>query len=120
MKNTTDVEQSERLREILPIESADYTWKRTAIPGAKLYMPGKLQYIIDTIPFCFFSGIGLPAWSLTALIKIVPEFSLKKTKNKYTCGNYNSGYWIECSDEYDNPIDAAVELIEKLNKRGLL
>lgn len=55
----------------------------------------------------------IPAWSLTALLKLIPKFSLEKDISKNTgyqlCYNYNT----VC---YDEPVDAAFEMICWLKK----
>jgi hypothetical protein len=47
MKSYTDLEQSRKLADILPLESADQTWARIAIAGANLDVPeGKEMKVI--------------------------------------------------------------------------
>ena len=59
----------------------------------------------------------IPAWSLTALLKLIPKFSLEKDiSNNAGCQlhyNYNTVY-------YDEPVDAAVEMICWLKKHNKL
>ena len=55
----------------------------------------------------------IPAWSLTALLKLIPKFSLEKDISN-NAGyelhyNYNTTY-------YDEPVDAAFEMICWLKK----
>ena len=45
MKSYTDIKQSKKLAEILPIESADGTWKQYAICGDALNVPEEMKYI---------------------------------------------------------------------------
>ena len=55
----------------------------------------------------------IPAWSLTALIGLMPKFSLEKDISNNAgyllCYNYNTTY-------YDEPVDAAFEMICWLKK----
>ena len=55
----------------------------------------------------------IPAWSLTALLKLIPKFSLEKDISNNAgyqlCYNYNTTY-------YDEPVDAAFEMICWLKK----
>ena len=55
----------------------------------------------------------IPAWSLTALLKLIPKFSLEKDISNNAgyqlCYNYNTTY-------YDEPVDAAFKMICWLKK----
>lgn len=62
MKSYTDVEQSKKLAEILPIESADMTYDWAVIDK---------EY--STIPYCRKPiDDELPCWSLAALLEQIP------------------------------------------------
>lgn len=69
MKTCTDLEQSNKLAEILPIESADQTWVRIVIAGDALDVPKELQYRHNSTAFNSFRGMGIPCWSLAALLE---------------------------------------------------
>ena len=123
MKSYTDIEQSKKLAEILPLESADTIWDLTipdlptirAIPYEDSDYENKYLNII-------------PAWSLTALLDVLPEingtpFRIEKIKAE---DGYN-GYYYHI--EYEgiilipyskNPIDACYEMIIKLYEQKLL
>jgi len=118
MKAYTNLEQSKKLAEILSLESADQTWARIAIAGANLDVPEELQYRHNgDMPFQYYSGIGIPCWSLAALLKILNFPSL--TQNK-------EDEWEVCVFDHDNddyiektasnPIDACYEMIIKLKE----
>ena len=109
----TDLEQSKKLAEILPLESADMViWGKDldsiAATDAQKFMSGlkdrKMNY--------------LPCWSLTALLKVMPFW--------YDIHPVKNGVAIKC--DYgkqeivisSNHIDACVEMIIKLNKLNLL
>ena len=121
IKSYTDLEQSRKLAKILPLESADMHYcleKRDVATG----------YEIGVTPFIKvkrFEGKGniiniQPAWSLTALLKIIGHYTLQtaaKDKKVFIVSEEN--YPI-CSDDYSEPIDACYEMIIKLNELNLL
>ena len=127
MKVFTDISQSKKLAEILPLESADQTWARIVIAGANLDVPEELQYRHNgDMPFKYYSGIGVPCWSLAALLDVLPnklQIALAindfqgDRKEKYSIGSVEH-------DKYDcfadNPVDACYELILKLHELNLL
>lgn len=133
MKAYTDISQSKKLAEILPIESADQTWERIAISSV---VPESLQYEHNSdIPFQFYDGIGVPCWSLAALLDVLPNnenISTNLSKGGYRISTleYTNSWFIDYEDETDglnncvtsadNPIDACVEMIIKLNEQKLL
>ena len=120
MKSYTDLSQSKKLAEILPLESADQTWERIAIAGANLDVPEELQYRHNgDMPFKHYSGIGVPCWSLAALLDVLPDYTLQT--------NTDGTVFVVCesakpviSDAYDNPVDACVAMIERLHELNLL
>ena len=74
IKSYTDLSQSKKLAEILPIETADQTWERIAICGTNFNVPEGLQYRHNgDMLFSFYSGIGIPCWSLAALLSVIPK-----------------------------------------------
>ena len=119
MKSYTDLEQSKRLAEILPLESADMCYPKDAF-----------EYNYSKEPVCHHSGIGLahPCWSLAALISVLPNFIGDYGKCLYyDVGGYYCGYMVDGDFmltikeiKSDNPVDACCELILKLNELNLL
>jgi len=110
------------LAEILPHNTADGTWKRLAIAGYNLDVPEELQYFHDgDTSFVFYSGIGIPSWSLAALLDIIPYPTLGKHANEtWSCAS-----WVEKVNPYfvegcDSPINACYEMILKLHEEKLL
>lgn len=100
-KICTSIEQSKKLIElVIDINTADMCWS-TDIPD----LPTLLAYPITD---CDNWENKTPAWSLTALMGLIPKFSLEKDISKdagYQLHyNYNTIY-------YDDPIDAAFEMI---------
>ena len=117
MKSYTNIEQSKKLAEILPIESADMCWtpfdeKWDAYLGAP--NPDAIKKEI-------------PCWSLSALLDVLPDevgdnhyLTLDKEGKEYCCCyedcNGNSSLHVFAS----NPIDACVEMILKLKEKNLI
>ena len=132
MKNYTDLKQSEKLAEILSIETADGTWVRIAIAGESLDISAELQYRHSEMPFKLYSGIGIPSWSLASLLDIIPyvihksdnEFyrlEIDKGYNDYAVWYSNNGLTINDLDvTSDNFVDACVKMIIKLHEQKLL
>lgn len=136
IKSFTDISQSKKLAEILPLESADMHYcleDRDVTTG----------YEIGISPFikakrfegkCNIVDVQ-PAWSLAALLGVLPN-------NKHITTTLLRGGWkiepVEYIDKWfcdyededspyrdftvsaDNPIDACVAMIEKLHELNLL
>ena len=122
MKAYTDLEQSKKLAEILPIESADMCYIQDLLAYCKYgeYRP----YIGNIIPA--YGQDKIKCWSLAALIGVIPHnLKLVLAINDYQ-GDRKEKYVIGSieHDNYDcfadNPIDACYELILKLNELNLL
>lgn len=102
IKSYTDLEQSKRLAEILPFGSED----------------GALTENYHCIP----------CWSLAALFDVLPKYIGDYGKCLYfDMGYYYCGYMVDGDfmlsieeTSADNPIDACVEMIIKLNEQKLL
>lgn len=118
MKSFTDLDQSKKLAEILPLESADMYY-----------------YSGDKYNICFGSGVyeeiadwagdgtpkpaDIPCWSLSALLSVLSDYTLQT--------NTGRAVFVVCkskepmiSDAYNNPVDACVELILKLYELKML
>ena len=135
MKAYTDLNQSKKLAEILPHNTADNTWEKVTIAGSNLNVPEEQQYVHNgNMPFCLYSGVGVPCWSLAALLDVLPtiEISLKKNtlRLRMDKGENDFNIWYEnfdCGDVAegldvieDNPVDACVEMIIKLHEQKFL
>ena len=116
IKSYTDINQSRKLAEILPIGSADnHYWSN----GYNNYICG-LGNSIELKEKFEEKGIKyLPCWSLAALLGVLPEGTklLKSAiDNIYHCdcpkGNIDK--W------FDNPVDACVNMIIKLSELKML
>ncbi len=109
MKAYTDISQSKKLADILPLESADQTW-------AKI-------------------GIDIPCWSLAALISVLPSRlfdSTPKRKELYLLPDLDKSYCfyrqfavktkgkIYLLTEGKCLVDACYKMILKLNELKML
>lgn len=120
IKSFTDISQSKKLAEILPLESADKHWiiLDGAISRATTYDYFDLQeYNQDKGTFREY----IPCWSLAALISILPHIQefhsiIGKINDKYVCRYASSGIWTNGA----NPVDACVAMIERLHELNLL
>jgi len=118
IKSYTDIEQSKKLSEILPLESADMCYKCIEDDPydivCKPYSEWKEEYKGLLIRG---DANVIPCWSLAALINVLPnENMLVKT----TYGEYYCLAKDIMTKHYDNPIDACVKLILKLHELNLL
>lgn len=117
-KIATNVKQSKELAKILPVESADMSW--TSIYDENHLMP---YYRLDILPYKLNSAISIPAWSLSALLHILPKVNGKYPellRGKETGLFY---MWIEDmfdTQTYVDPIDAVMEMIEYLKEKDLI
>ena len=136
IKSFSDLKQSRKLAEILPLESADMNYCNMCIKGvmyADSFKAGLSSYKDATkmnqenIDF-FLNGTNytgiiawevLPCWSLAALLGVLPKgtnISTPKPINElgYCC-------WNQYDEIYaNNPIDACYEMILKLHELKML
>ena len=137
VKSYTDLEQSKKLVEILPLESADMhysTW--TILDGEFIVSPNQGSTIEDLQED--YGNQIIPCWSLAALLGVLP---IVYTNNKKeVCGPLHiditdsetpfalwyvnplhKGSIVELqTKEYDNLVDACYEMIIKLHELNLL
>ena len=109
IKSFTDISQSKVLADILPLESADMYW----------WSSGKRYYIeaMDDGDFNKEEG-HVRAWSLAALLGVLPNYQLQTQDD-------GIGILCSCNGNFnivtaDNPIDACMAMIEKLNELEML
>ena len=104
------------MAEILPIESADYHY---IAQGEKSYLyPYSLSS--DAIKNYDEEIKYIPCWSLSALLGVLPDdcCGIDKEDGKYAASyvvSNEGGTYIS-----DNPVDACVAMVEKLNELKLL
>ena len=114
MKSYTDIEQSKKLADILPIESADMFWSRCAITD---FGDGvlKVSYAVEPCNISQFRNTkeDVPCWSLVALLDVLPSSTLDSSDDHH--------YRVHCRERFtewhDNAVDACVEMILKLHGR---
>ena len=109
-KSFTSLEQSKKLAEILPLESADMCYPLPCEEGDK--------------PLLEEGGFGsIPCWSLASLIEAMPEILIETVKAQDGYDGYY--YFVTYEDEIGVPyekelIDACYEMILKLYELNLL
>ena len=116
IKSYTDIEQSKKLAKILPIESADmyYAYYHNPVSGASYYE----EYPMFYKPICN-PNESVPCWSLAALLNVLPK-SLIYTPNQALDGYCCKNIMHDLETYGDNPVDACVAMIEKLNELKML
>ena len=149
MKSYTDLEQSRKLTNILPIESADmrygyiapYDYSDRMYDGGYDEIPYPKDFLIKNPNFSANEyDAELPCWSFTALFGVIPQINdwitphghkndklsqfepkLCKIWEHSIIPSYKVTYGNGLStDIYDNPVDAAFEMVLKLHELGLL
>ena len=121
IKSFSDLQQSKKLAEILPLESADMCFPHIFIKGADTYNP--IPECAEDIDYPY----EMPCWSLAALLGVLPN---KIGRYYKTLGYFDNNWYCtymdedsECVDEgtlADNPVDACYEMIIRLNELNLL
>lgn len=130
MKAYTDIEQSKKLAEILPLESADMAWCNNSVKGvnytdpfsANLYTVKEMQEAFDEALYGWEKHWKLiPCWSLAALLNVLPYPSLHKTWSGWRCDFHDKeGNVCMFGESADNQIDACIDAIIKLHEQKLL
>lgn len=120
IKSHTDLSQSKKLAEFLPLESADMKWFfwKSEIDAPKLPTFGYSKTAAENYKNT--EAVYLPCWSLATLLNVIPGGQVNKMadSDKWEASSWNNSdfepeYYVE---NYDNPVDACVALIEKLYK----
>ena len=124
MKSYTDLEQSKKLAEILPIESADMYY----LYDEHMEMYDDYPRLITDIDE--FWDNDVPCWSLAALLDVIPynvsfnkavyRFKLVKFSDHWECYHENFGTVSTEIFKADNPVDACCEMILKLHELKML
>ncbi len=112
IKSHTDLPQSKKLAKILPLKSADMGWN-VFVDKSTRVLPIDDWALVKT-------GSGkakfYPAWSLTALLDILPNYQLQTQDDGIgiLC-SYNGKFNIVTAS---NPVDACVAMIEYLHEKN--
>ena len=134
MKSYTDLEQSKKLAEFLPLESADMHYSKD-FDGS--WFVDLAEYTSVKIPK-YVSNVEehlLPCWSLAALLDVLPNNKHISTSvsrggwqiepinylpNIWWCEYENDENLTEFNVSADNSVDAAFKMIIKLHEQKLL
>ena len=113
IKSYTDINQSKKLAEILPLESADMCYiKHSSSDNPNWEFNEDFPpMILGNVPINEITAETLPCWSLAALLRLIPDFDMHKRT-------------IECRIETTNHfivkvcdlVDAAFEMVCWLKK----
>ena len=131
IKSFTDLPQSKKLAEILPLESADMYF----LGHQSITNPIEWEY--EDMPtlrgkYIAFDNkrIFHPCWSLAALLSVIPKHIKDYNVLRIDIGDNDTSIWydeIGCGVNNDLPditikstVDACVAMIEKLHKLNLL
>lgn len=131
IKSYTDLEQSKKLAEILPPESADMWWLYVTAQGKRIAM---MYEEPDPHYLARMEGYGIKdaavrCWSLAALLNIIPkhiEYSTLRmdiNEKDFSIWYDEFGYGVntELPDiTMEEPVDACVGMIIKLHELNLL
>lgn len=136
MKAYTDIEQSKKLAEILPLESADMCWTNHCYGRVRSSMTisAKSIYEYKKLLERFADSTSLdvfyPAWSLTALLKVIPKRIKDFNVLRIDIGEEDFAIWYDeigygVNNDLPNitmesTIDACVAMIEKLHELKIL
>lgn len=131
IKSYTDIEQSKKLAEILPIESADMCHIKHCILDNLdwRFDDAFLPLLLGDKSLSEILTSTLPCWSLTALLDALPKEIVYDKHIVYlefhAWDNFleyvnNADYTLYVTESYDNPIDACYEMILKLHEQNLI
>ena len=123
----TTIEQSLKLAEFLPLESADMEYMFLKKDGSKV---SNVPFVKDGFEESECCYTFIPCWSLAALIDIIPKRIKEDNVLRIDVGEKDTSIWydeIGCGVNtelpditMECPVDACVEMIEKLNERKML
>ena len=127
IKSFTDLPQSKKLAEILPLESADMWYQHIAysVKDGSL-KPTYFPMVIRDDE----SDKDIPCWSLAALLDVIPKHIKDYNVLRIDIGDNDTSIWydeIGCGVNNDLPditmesaVDACVAMIEKLYELKML
>ena len=125
IKSYTDINQSKKLAEILPLESADMYYCYGMDIKTKEWSYDNTPTIIDEENKLDIGDI--PCWSLAALLGVLNEIKplvytpiLFPSEGKWILQFAEYGHGNICEVTCDNPVDACYEMIIKLHELKML
>lgn len=132
IKSFTSLEQSKKLAEILPIESADMYYQYVLPKSDKIRHNPEIGNPTNTLKWYnegyVFSGkepitmdeFCVPCWSLASLLGVLPEIQGSKPIIALDDNYITYPHMSDLHIKADNLVDACYELILKLNELNLL
>jgi len=140
MKSYTDINQSKKLEEILPIDSADMHYNNASIKGINYVDEHRAELMEYNRAIKVLSKYTInplfeviPCWSLAALLEQLDDritdedgndYNLTIIKEDLQYQLYYHDSWGQAEDietnYYDDMVDACVEMILKLKEKNLL
>lgn len=133
MKFYTDISQSKKLAEILPLESADMEYLLEHWIDEKTGRHKEEYYEIPVVKVdddCPLQQITLPCWSLAALLEAIPKCIGDYNIFRMDINDIDTSMWYDkigygvCNELSDitikEPVDACVAMIEKLHEQKIL
>ena len=142
IKSYTDIEQSKKLAEILPLESADMHYQYVLPKSSKIKHNPEIGNPINALEWynkgyttsgkepITLDEYCVPCWSLTTLLNVIPKRIKEYNVLRMDIDEKDFSIWydevgcgvnIELPDiAMECPIDACVEMILKLHELNLL
>lgn len=135
IKSYTDIEQSKKLAEILPLESADMYYQYVLPKSDKIKHNPEIGNPVNTLKWynkgytisgkepVTLNEYCIPCWSLVALLNVLPN-GTDVVKEEADTENERYMCTVGINDNIistfaNNPVDVCVEMILKLNKLKL-
>lgn len=124
MKSYTDLSQSKKLAEMLPIESADMYYFLDPTQAGNIYhiVTPQIDFGVKTREPEYNKG-DIPCWSLAALLGVIREtigYTIYGINNVYMSCDLGDKPWKLETEVYDNEVDACIDMIIKLHELNLL
>ena len=128
IKSYPDINQCKKLKEILPLESADMYY--FTIIRDYPYSQGKIKTIAKIMDGSFSSNYDTPCWSLMALLNVIPKhikdynvLRIDISDNSFAIWYDEIGYGVNNdlpNITMESAVDACYEMIIKLNELKML
>jgi hypothetical protein len=119
IKSYTNIEQSKKLAEILPLETADMYYEYTnEEPEYKVYVGRNIAITYNL--FSYRNGHTIPCWSLAAVLGVLPEIQGGKPIIALDDNYITYPHMSDLHTKADNIVDACVAMIERLHELNLL
>lgn len=129
IKAYTDLEQSMKLAEILPIESADMCWTNHCYGSLRSSITisaksiDEYKNLLKNFADLTEIDVFYPAWSLAALLSVIRKtigYTIYGVNNVYMSCDLGDKPWKLETEVYDNEVDACVEMIVKLKENNII